>query len=66
MNNEEKILTMLETMQGDIKGLTTKVGDLTTKVDKLTEEMEVVKEDVEFTRHVVNKIEIVHGDRCGG
>ena len=58
MNNEEKILAVLERMQEDISGLKQGQDDFNTRLGK-------VESDIDSIHRSVVKIEVEHGTRLG-
>ena len=56
MNNEEKILAILQQMQGDITGLKQGQNELRADVAALKEDVSVLKEDVSTLKHGQNEL----------
>lgn len=70
MNNEEKILSMLEQLTGDVSiikddvsGLKTRMDTLDTKVDKLDARVDKLDAKVDDIDRAVIRIENEHGDK---
>ena len=73
MNNEEKILELLERMQGDISDLKTGQAETNVRLDKmeanlakLEADMVIVKEDLRFTKDTAIIMENDYGDQLKG
>lgn len=63
MNNEEKILKILETMQGQIGTMQGQMSKMDARLDRLEsdvkemrEDVEVIKEDIQVTRVATNTL----------
>ena len=56
MNNEEKILSILEQMQKDVSGLKEDVASLKQGQAEIREELETIKEDTAITREATNTL----------
>lgn len=60
MNNEDKILMLLEGLTSEIKDFkqqtTQRFDGIDTRLDKIEDDIEVIKEDVEITRDGTNTL----------
>ena len=56
MNNEEKILELLEQMNGRLDKMDGRLDKLEKDVVALKENVEVIKEDTEITRYATNTL----------
>ena len=61
MNNEEKILKILEQMQADISGTKSDIADMKGDISGTKSDIASMKGDIADLRQTVAKIEIDHG-----
>ena len=65
MNNDEKILSLLEQLTSDVSSMKSDIADLKAGQAKLETELHTVKEDGQITRNIVTRMEEDHGKRLG-
>jgi len=63
MNNEDKILSILETLVVKVDGLETKVDNLETRFDTLETKVDKIEHDVQDVKHRIIVIEHDYGKR---
>ena len=56
MNNEEKILALLEQMNGRLDTMDARLDKMECGLASLREDVEIIKEDVQITRNAANTL----------